>query len=155
MRPDFSEQRVLADQFQRNGVVLGQWRSEWRHQVPSRGVAILRHPALARTAIACRSKSTRPSRVAGIKPHRRLRSVRLKPASTIMPAPKKMQNEAIAMLNVNMSLGELNGQVSEMRRMYNTTPPSTLLTKILGSFGHTCEKASRNTSASHLPLRVR
>ena len=24
MRPDFSEQRVFADQFQRNGVLLGQ-----------------------------------------------------------------------------------------------------------------------------------
>jgi hypothetical protein len=34
MRPDFSEQRLSADQFQRNGVILGQHfcSSEWRHQ---------------------------------------------------------------------------------------------------------------------------
>jgi hypothetical protein len=34
IRPDFSEQRVFADQFQRNGVLLGQrfCCSEWRHQ---------------------------------------------------------------------------------------------------------------------------
>jgi hypothetical protein len=47
IRPDFSEQRVFADQFQRDGVLLGQrfCCSEWRHQCcqPRRGQLLYWH----------------------------------------------------------------------------------------------------------------